>query len=127
MPIGFLPRVVVRACRTAPRLARSAGRPTRPCCATGSADGGARTLMAFRPPASEAGASSGSATSALASRRPVLRATARRSLRGRARAGPLASCRLEPRLATDVELHDLGRAQHLLGAGCDPYEVEMHL
>jgi hypothetical protein len=51
---------------------------------------------------------------------------ARRS-RGRPRGLPLESCRLETRLAADLELDDLGRARCLLGACRDPDEVQVHL
>jgi hypothetical protein len=40
---------------------------------------------------------------------------------------PLGPCSLEARLAPNIELHDLGRAQHLLGPSRDAYEVEVHL
>ena len=50
---------------------------------------------------------------------------ARRS-RGRPRGLPLGSCRLETRLAADLELDDLGRARCLLGACRDPDEVLVH-
>ena len=47
--------------------------------------------------------------------------------RGRPRGLPLGPCRLEARLATRLELYDLGRARNLLRACRDPYEVETHL
>jgi hypothetical protein len=46
---------------------------------------------------------------------------------GRPRRLPLGSRGLEARLAACLEHHDLGRAQRLLWACRDPYEVEMHL
>ncbi len=61
------------------------------------------------------------------SRRLVLQSVRLVVSRGRPRALPLAPCRLEPRLATDLELHDLGGTRYRLGACRDPYEVEMHL
>jgi hypothetical protein len=45
----------------------------------------------------------------------------------RPRLRPLGSCRLEARLAADLQLDDLGGARHRLGPSRDPDEVEMHL
>jgi hypothetical protein len=61
------------------------------------------------------------------SRRLVLQSVRLVVSRGRPWALPFAPCRLEPRLAADFQLHDLGRARYRLGACRDPYEVEMHL
>src|SRR5918999_3541616 len=45
----------------------------------------------------------------------------------RPRTRQLGTCSLEARLATGVELHDLGRTEHRLGPGRDAYQVEVHL
>src|SRR5262249_47446397 len=52
---------------------------------------------------------------------------ATRRSRGRPRGLPPGSCRLEARLATHVELYDLGRTRNRLRPCRDPYEVEIHL
>jgi hypothetical protein len=56
------------------------------------------------------------------------RSAATPSSGGRPRRLPLGSRRVEPRLPTRLELHDLGWAQHLPRAACrNPNEVQLHL
>jgi hypothetical protein len=78
--------------------------------------------MGRSPPASEAGASS------LFRHARGGAATARGSgSSGRPCRLPLVSCGVEARLATDLEHHDLCRAQRPLRTRRDPDKVQMHL
>ena len=93
------------------------------------ADGGGRTLMASRPPASGAGAYPGSATSAKGTSRRPTRAerAARKGSCSGPRTRPLGPCGFVAGVAPRLELYDLGRARPYLGPCHDSHEVEMHL